>query len=61
MYSWLRYSGASIAFTLNPLHWTWVPQAGRAFTDEWAGPNERSYSARFLFVTLRFWIDDGSW
>ena len=61
MYSWLRYSGASIAFTLNPLHWTWVPQAGRAFTDEWAGPNERSYSARFLFLTVRAWIDDGSW
>lgn len=58
---WLRYSGASIALTLNPLHWVWIPQGGRVVTDEWAGPNERSYYARWLFLTLRFWIDDGSW
>ena len=50
-----------MAVTLNPLHWAWVPQAGRAFADEWAGPNERSWYARFLFVTVRLWTDDGSW
>ena len=61
MYKWLRYSGASVAVTLNPLHWAWTPQGGRAFTDEWAGPNERTWSVRFLFVTVRLWIDDGSW
>ena len=61
MYNWLRYSGASVAVTLNPLHWTWVPQAGRVFTDEWRGPNERTWSVRFLFVTVRVWTDDGSW
>ena len=61
MYSWLRYSGASVAVNLNPLHWYWVPQAGREFTDEWRGPNERAWSARFLFVTVRTWIDDGIW
>jgi hypothetical protein len=61
MYKWLRYSGASVAVTVNPLHWAWVPHVGRAFTDEWAGPNERTWSARFLFVTVRVWIDDGSW
>jgi hypothetical protein len=61
MYKWLRYSGASISITVNPLHWSWVPQGGRAFIDEWAGPNERTWSARFLFVTVRGWIDDGSW
>lgn len=59
--NWLKYSGASISFTVNPLHWAWVPQAGRAFVDEWAGPNERSWYTRCLFVTVRFWIDDGSW
>ena len=61
MYKWLRYSGASIAFTVNPLHWAWVPQVGRAFADEWAGPNERAWYARCLFVTVKVWIDDGSW
>ena len=61
MLKWLRYSGASVAVTANPLHWAWMPQAGLAFADEWAGPNERNYYARFLFVTVRVWIDDGSW
>jgi hypothetical protein len=59
--SWLRYSGASIAVTLNPLHWAWIPLGGRMFTTEWAGPNERTWYVRFLFVTIRVWIDDGSW
>lgn len=59
--NWIRYSGASIALTLNPLHWTYCPQAGKAFTGEWAGPNERSYYASCLFLTVRVWIDDGSW
>ena len=61
MLNWLKYSGASVSLTLNPLHWAWVPQAGRTFRDEWAGPNERSWYARCLFVTVRVWIDDGSW
>lgn len=59
--NWLKYSGASVAVTLNPLHWAWVPQAGRAFINEWPGPNEHSYYARCLFITIRVWIDDGSW
>lgn len=59
--TWLRYSGASIAITVNPYHWRLIPQAGQAFTDEWAGPNERSYYACWLFLTLRLWIDNGDW
>jgi hypothetical protein len=23
---WVRYSGASVIVTLNPLHWRWVPR-----------------------------------
>jgi hypothetical protein len=61
MLKWLRYSGASVAITLNPLHWAWIPTAGPAFRDEWAGPNESNWHARFLFVTVRVWTDDGSW
>ena len=35
---WLTYSGLSVILTANPLHWRLMPQGGRAFTDEWAGP-----------------------
>ena len=61
MFNWLRYSGASVSVTLNPLHWRWIPDAGRVFAGEWAGPHERRYSAGWLFLTVRLWIDDGSW
>jgi hypothetical protein len=43
------------------LHWAWLPGAGREFRGEWAGPNERGWYAKFLFVTVGVWIDDGSW
>ena len=59
--SWLRYSGASIAITLNPLHWRLIPQADKRFRGDWPGPNEHSYYATWLFLTVRLWIDDGSW
>ena len=58
---WLRYSGIKITILLNPLHWAWLPGAGREFRGEWAGPNERGWYAKFLFVTVGVWIDDGSW
>ena len=61
MYNWIRYSGASISININPLHWRWIPQAGKAFVDEWAGPRERTYFVGWLFVTIRIWADDGSW
>jgi len=61
MLKWLRYSGASVAVIVNPLHWSWVPQAGQEFQNEWPGPNEHRWYAKFLFVTIRVWIDDGSW
>jgi hypothetical protein len=61
MYNWIRYSGASISININPLHWRWVPQAGKAFVDEWVGPRERTYFAGWLFVTIKIWADDGSW
>ena len=61
MYKWLRYSGASIAVTFNPLHWRWVPQARKTVTDEWVGPHEHAWFASWLFLTIRVWFDDGSW
>ena len=59
--NWLKYSGASVILTLNPLHWRYVPKGGRAFVGEWAGPNERSWYVSWLFLTVRFWVDNGDW
>jgi len=61
MLKWLRYSGACVIITVNPAHWSWRPQAGRVFTTEWATPNERTWRVVWLFLTIRVWIDDGSW
>jgi hypothetical protein len=58
---WLKYSGASVTVTINPLHWRWVPQARETVIDEWVGPHERAWFASWLFVTIRVWVDDGSW
>ena len=57
---WLRYSGASISFTVNPAHWSWMPWYRRD-RNEWAGPNEWTASCGVLFITIRVWIDNGSW
>lgn len=61
MLNWIKYSGASISITINPYHWRWTPVAREAFIDEWCGPNEWSGSVRWLCLTIRVWIDDGSW
>jgi hypothetical protein len=60
MFKWLRYSGASVIITVNPLHWRWKPWTTN-FVDEWIGPHERTVTMGWLFVTVRLWIDDGSW
>ena len=60
MSKWIKYSGTSIILTLNPLHWSLVPRAYKAY-NEWAGPNEWTGQVTWLFLTVRVWIDDGSW
>lgn len=60
IWSWLKYSGASISLTLNPCHWRFGVKFVRD-QDLWAGPNERTWILSFLFITLRLWVDDGSW
>lgn len=57
MLKWLRYSGASVIIIVNPLHWRLKPFCGR--DQEW--PNEKTRYAGWLFLTIRVWIDDGSW
>jgi hypothetical protein len=61
MLNWIKYSGASISITVNPYHWRWTPVAREAFIDEWVGPYERSWYIAWLFLTVRIWIDNGSW
>ena len=60
MYKWLRYSGASVSLTINPLHWQWRPWANR-WQDEWSGPNLRTYNVGWLFLSARLWLDNGDW
>lgn len=58
---WLRFSGASVCVTVNPCHWTWIPVLQRDANDVWAGPQERTWRVSVLMLTVRIWIDDGSW
>ena len=60
MMDYLRYSGASIIFQLNPLHWKVLPWIRKESNAEW-GSVERTYSFSFLFLTIRIWIDNGDW
>ena len=57
---YLRYSGASIIFQLNPLHWKVLPWIRKESNVEW-GSVEHTYSFSFLFLTIRIWIDNGDW
>ena len=57
---YLTYSGASVTISINPLHWRLKPWLSR-FQDEWAGDNTRTWTVGWLFLTVRFWIDDGCW
>lgn len=60
VWQYIRYSGMSIIFSLNPLYWKILPWFRREI-NELATENERTYSLTFLFLTIRVWIDDGSW
>jgi hypothetical protein len=56
---YVRYSGVTVCLHVNPFHWSWLPVSRREpgmIIDE-----EYTYRVSWLFVTFRFWIDDGSW
>ena len=59
--NWLRYSGACVTVTLNPVSWVWIPRTYRYNNQEWPEGMRRTWQASWLFLTLRIWIDDGSW
>lgn len=57
--NYLTYSGASISIMLNPWHWSWIPSFKKDDNqDVW---ELNTHKFKFLFLTVRFWIDDGSW
>ncbi len=58
---WIRYSGASVIVTLNPVHWSWIPRAWHEINIEWPSPNENTYMVSWLFLTVRAWTDNGDW
>ena len=50
-----------MSVTVNPAHWRWIPVASREYADVWSGPNQQTWSAAWLMLTIRVWIDDGAW
>ena len=58
--TWLRYSGFCVIIQGNPLYWKLWPWLRREY-HEWMGPQEKTWAATWLFLTIRIWIDDGSW
>jgi hypothetical protein len=58
--NYLRYSGVSVIIALNPLWWKVLPWYRDESNEEW-GSAEKTYAFGFLGITVRIWIDDGSW
>ncbi len=58
---WVKYSGASVSITLNPLHWNLVPVARNESNIDWPSPNESTYMVSWLCLTVRAWTDNGDW
>jgi len=57
--NYLKYSGASVTMTVNPCHWAWIPVFSHGQEDVWQ--STETLRITILFLTVRIWIDDGSW
>ena len=55
--NYLKYSGIVFIIVVNPLHWNVMPRYFR--NQEWGDEDTHAFS--WLFLTIRVWIDDGSW
>jgi hypothetical protein len=55
--NYLKYSGVSVILAINPFHWRFLPYYG--LSHEWG--EEHTHVVSWLFLTIRVWIDDGSW
>jgi hypothetical protein len=57
MLKWLKYSGCNITLKLNPLHWR-LSAKYRQTAEVW---EIDCLVIELLPITIRAWIDDGSW
>lgn len=55
--NWLRYSGCNITLKLNPFHWR-LNFAYNKTNEAW---ETDALIIELLPITIRIWIDDGSW
>lgn len=56
--NYLKHSGASVSIMFNPYHWAWDPIMRKEGDPIW---DQETYRFSILFLTIRVWIDDGSW
>jgi hypothetical protein len=57
--NYFKYSGLTITITVNPYHWAWIPVfVFDESVDMWYNNTVR---ISILFLTVRFWIDNGDW
>ena len=57
MLDYLKHSDLIFKINVNPLHWTFIPQYNRGVTVY----DENDFQVRFLFLTIKLTLDDGSW
>jgi hypothetical protein len=57
MIDYLKNSDLILKINLNPYNWTLIPQYHRGVTVY----DENDFQVRFLFLTIKLTLDDGSW
>ena len=57
IFNYLKYSGMNITLKLNPFHWR-ISCAYNRTNDSW---EVDAFVLELLPLTVRAWIDDGSW
>jgi hypothetical protein len=57
MINWLRYSGCNITLKLNPFHWRLNCEYNKT-NEVW---EKDCFILELLPITIRLWVDDGSW
>lgn len=55
---WLKNSGASVTFIVNPWNWRLKPWAENAATSWETGPSYKGVVFGWLFLIVKVWIDN---
>lgn len=61
IHNFLKYSSIKLSVQLNPLQWRWIPYFHFGKPAEWPDENAYVIVASWVFLTLRVYIDDGTW